>query len=124
MNSKSIMTNTDYTFPEAQPIDWDTLEDGDEVWVKTTAVGMVEDGMKLASASGYALAYQHSQISGHVIKARKPLAVGDPVKLSTMCTMPRFGWTIKGLDGEMAWLYSPENGHATVRISNLERTRS
>ena len=112
---------TEFKFPDPQPIDWDALEAGDEAWIKATAVKEGGDSIKFVSTDGYLLAHYQSQISGHVIKAPRSLAVGDKVRI-----VARPGhWVVLAFDDDMAWLRHTENPtrfrRESVQLAHLVR---
>jgi hypothetical protein len=124
---------TEFKFPEAQPIDWDVLDDGDRVLIEAVVRTYCSKHnyrekrlQRSTDVGAYLFATEGSLISGHVIKAPKPLAVGDKVMA--------VGWAdvyeIVAFDNELAWLkrvYRSANpsrlnpSRLTVHISHLAR---
>jgi hypothetical protein len=80
--------SVEHKFPDLQPIDWDALEAGDRVLIEAAVrthyykhSGNIEKQIVHGAVFGaYIFAREGDPISGHVIKAPKPLAVGDTVR--------------------------------------------
>jgi hypothetical protein len=94
---------TEHKFPEAQPIDADALDDGDRVLIE--AVTDAAPTIRLKGTDVVLSAYLHN-LYGHVIKAPKPIAVGDTV--SIVGRVPGH-WVVLALDDDVAWLRHTEN---------------
>lgn len=100
---------SDYKFPEAQPIDWDALERGDKVLITGNVIHDVLGNTIISLTLGASIPLRpvhiigrdnRAGLRGHVIKAPKPLAVGDKVRVGGNFSV----YEIIALDGSMAWL--------------------
>lgn len=117
---------TEFKFPDPQPIDWDALEEGNEVWIRTVckANGALEISKKRGNKQHHALCLSNDlgyHISGHVIKPPKPLAAGDKVRVKGKFSV----YEIIAFDGNMAWLRHTSTGERpyreSVELANLVR---
>ena len=96
---------TEFKFPDPQKIDWAGLKESDVVWIKAT----VEQAWAF---------YRHHRepLFGHVIKAPRPIAVGDTV--SIVGRVPGH-WVVLALDDDVAWLRHTKNPKRFRRESVL-----
>ena len=77
---------TQHTFPEPQPINWDALDAGDTVWIKgkvgTRTTNLHSQRKELVFGYGpWFDELTNFEFLGHVIKAPRPIAVGDTVSI-------------------------------------------
>jgi hypothetical protein len=113
------MTNP---FPKSKPIDWGELEPGDKVLI---AGDVMRDarGDTIISLSLNATLKSHDQVglSGHVIEAPKPIAVGDKVQTIGLVGF----WYILAINDHSAWVKgcAPKNEgiYKTLPVNALER---
>ena len=71
---------SEHKFPEAQPIDWDALEEGDRVLIEAVIEMPVLEPKRMKFTGCNILLTPHLyRLHGHVIKAPRPIAVGDTV---------------------------------------------
>jgi hypothetical protein len=116
------MTNP---FPEPHPIDWDALEEGDRVLLEgvVTLLDARPEKQKRINIGAMSISEYSGPITvrGHVIKAPKPIAVGDPVRADGLAGT----YKIVCMDDGKAWLKSsnPQKypTHETAHVSLLKR---
>jgi hypothetical protein len=95
------MTNP---FPEPKPIDWGDLEEGDRVLLEGIVKLTKDEGavsLQLSEGGCWAPAiFQMHSAVGHVIKAPKPIAVGDKVQTIGLVGF----WCILAINDHLAWI--------------------
>jgi hypothetical protein len=118
---------TQHKFPDPQPINWDALEVGDTVWIKGKVGTRTTNlhGQRKELVFGYGPWFDeltNFEFLGHVIKAPRPIAVGDTVRV----VGPMQGhWVVLALDDDVAWLRHTQKptwiNNTSVRLANLVR---
>jgi hypothetical protein len=117
---------TQHTFPEPQPINWDALDAGDTVWIKgkvgTRTTNLHSQRKELVFGYGpWFDELTNFEFLGHVIKAPRPIAVGDTV--SIVGRVPGH-WVVLALDDDVAWLRhtaSSWSRRESVQLADLVR---
>ena len=122
---------TEFKFPDPQPIDWDALDDGDRVLIEAVVRTYCSKHnyrekrlQRSTDVGAYLFATEGSLISGHAIKAPKPIAVGD--RVSIVGRVPGH-WVVLALDDDVAWLRHTENPtrfrHECIKLAHLVRVK-